>query len=272
MNKDVVSDAYVAAARKLGAEPEGPLRFGWQNRTASGVASRLGERYWLRLQTHPKDRLPGRLWTGNKSSSQIVGVRKPEVVDEVQWSTQETEYRAEVMTFVDQAVVSSTPNLTSHIELTATWLSELKEALTAVRSVATERVNTRQDLVTRRITERFGSGVNTTVAEWDTAHGDLHWANITLPSLWILDWEGWGLAPKGFDVALLRGYSLGVPQVARQLKDVFEDELESPEGLLSRAFVCAELMRMIELYGDHPDLKNPLREEFGILRERRKRW
>ncbi|MFD5856771.1 hypothetical protein [Streptomyces chartreusis] len=42
---------------------------------------------------------------------------------------------------------------------------------------------------------------------WSTAHGYLHWVNLT-SFLKILDWEGWGQAPCGFDAAMLYACSL----------------------------------------------------------------
>ncbi len=38
---------------------------------------------------------------------------------------------------------------------------------------------------------------------FSTAHGDLHWANLTGPTLTLVDWEGWGSAPVGYDAANL---------------------------------------------------------------------
>ena len=44
-------------------------------------------------------------------------------------------------------------------------------------------------------------GADLTVGEWQTVHGDFHWANLTRDPLQILDWEGWGAAPVGYDAA-----------------------------------------------------------------------
>jgi hypothetical protein len=44
------------------------------------------------------------------------------------------------------------------------------------------------ELVTRRISQILGGAVDTTVTEWVTSHGDLHWGNITAPGLSLLDW------------------------------------------------------------------------------------
>ncbi len=41
----------------------------------------------------------------------------------------------------------------------------------------------------------------------------MHWANLTEP-LCLLDWEGWGMAPEGFDAAALYAYALLQPDTA----------------------------------------------------------
>ena len=56
--------------------------------------------------------------------------------------------------------------------------------------------------------------MDTTVTEWATSHGDLHWGNITAPRLCLLDWADWGLAPRGNDAACLWGSALAAPDTA----------------------------------------------------------
>ncbi len=46
----------------------------------------------------------------------------------------------------------------------------------------------------------------------------VHWANISAPTLLILDWEGWGLAPSSYDDAVLHSYSQLVPRLAVRLR------------------------------------------------------
>jgi hypothetical protein len=104
-----------------------------------------------------------------------------------------------------------------------------------------------------------------TVTCWTTAHGDLHWANLTEP-LRLLDWEGWGLAPQGFDAAMLYAYSLLQPDTAARVRDIFP-VLESPAGLAAEATVCAQLLQTVRR-GDNLALAAPLRAWSEELRRR----
>lgn len=66
--------------------------------------------------------------------------------------------------------------------------------------------------------------------------------NVTSPTCRVLDWEDFGLAPRGFDAAVLWVNSLAVPALAARVVDVFAAELECRTGRVSRLYVCAELI------------------------------
>ena len=72
--------------------------------------------------------------------------------------------------------------------------------------------------------------------EWCASHGDLHWKNLTVPNLTLLDWENWGLAPRGYDVARLMVYAAHVPTVQEKLYDTFADEFDSATGVVVLLF------------------------------------
>lgn len=86
-----------------------------------------------------------------------------------------------------------------------------EKSLAALAEHQTERVGVRQDHLTRRINQVFPDEVDTTVEEWVTAHTDLHWGNLTAPDCYLLDWEDWGAAPRGYDAAVLWGFSYRFP-------------------------------------------------------------
>ncbi|MBT2408137.1 MULTISPECIES: hypothetical protein [unclassified Streptomyces] len=52
----------------------------------------------------------------------------------------------------------------------------------------------RQEHLTGRIRKVYGDAVDTTITDWACAHGDIGWANVTAPTLTLLDWESWGRA------------------------------------------------------------------------------
>lgn len=49
---------------------------------------------------------------------------------------------------------------------------------------------------------------------WTTAHGDLHYGNVTRGPH-VLNWQGWGRAPYGYDAATLYVYALLIPRYGR---------------------------------------------------------
>ncbi|MFE1927498.1 hypothetical protein ACFW91_33700 [Streptomyces asoensis] len=100
---------------------------------------------------------------------------------------------------------------------------------------------------------------------WTAAHSDLHWANVTVP-LSILDWEGWGRAPEGFDAATLYAYSLLQPNTAARVRDAFP-VLGSPAGVAAEATVCAQLLQTVSR-GDNLTLEDRLRDWSEELRRR----
>ncbi|MGW7611902.1 hypothetical protein ACWGKW_32555 [Streptomyces sp. NPDC054766] len=94
----------------------------------------------------------------------------------------------------------------------------------------------------------------------DPAHSDVHWATVTAP-LRLLDWEGWGRAPEGFDGATLYAYSLLQEDVAIRVRDAFP-VLGSPVGLAAEAIVCAQLLQTVAR-GDNLALEDQLRNWAG---------
>ncbi|SDM73769.1 hypothetical protein SAMN04487981_102423 [Streptomyces sp. cf386] len=89
----------------------------------------------------------------------------------------------------------------------------------------TERIAVREEYIRRAVPAYTGCDVGE--VEWSTAHGDFHWSNLGGPDLTILDWEGWGRAPVGFDAAQLYVYSLHTPLQAAD-RTPFYKELAGP--------------------------------------------
>ncbi|MFI8203553.1 hypothetical protein [Streptomyces sp. NPDC085937] len=94
------------------------------------------------------------------------------------------------------------------------------------------------------------------VSCWTTAHADVHGANLTEP-LRLLGWEGWGMAPDGFDAAAPYAYSLLQPDTAARVRATFP-VLGIPVGLAAEATVCAQLLHTAAR-GDNLVLEGPLR-------------
>ncbi|WP_131799622.1 hypothetical protein [Parafrankia sp. CH37] len=213
-------------------------------------------------------RINERIWAGEECASVLTGVSKPQLLGSVRWadSSRDLVWRADETTRVKAPTVSSTPELRTEPQgLSDGWWETLRGSLTALAGATTTRVAVRQDLIDRRISEYAGPAVDPRVDEWVPAHADVHWANLTAPRMVLLDWEGWGLGPRGLDAATLLAFSLLVPTVATRVSDLFTEDLSCRSGALARLFMCAELLRMTSHHGDHPDLAGPLTREADRL-------
>jgi hypothetical protein len=84
--------------------------------------------------------------------------------------------------------------------------------------------------------------VNTTVTEWTAAHADLAWTNLTAPNCYLLDWEDWGMAPRGWDAATLWSASFAVPTLADRVLLERRGDLDNRTGKLVQLYHCAELI------------------------------
>ncbi|GAA3289253.1 hypothetical protein [Streptomyces cinereospinus] len=131
-------------------------------------------------------------------------------------------------------------------------------------ATGTGRVAVRQQYMERAIPEFVGIPAPA-VSCWTTAHADVHRANLTEP-LRLLDREGWGMAPEGFDATTLNAYSLLQPDTAARVRAAFP-VLGSPAGLAAEATLCAQLLQTVAR-GDNLVLEGPLRNWAEELRRR----
>jgi hypothetical protein len=86
----------------------------------------------------------------------------------------------------------------------------------------------------------FGVEIKPAELEWTCAHGDLHWANLTAPHLCLLDWETWGMAPAGYDPAMLYCASILRPDVINDVRATFADLLDNPSGRVAQLAAIGE--------------------------------
>ncbi len=161
----------------------GPI-FGWRDRTIGSRASGAGGECWLRVSWAHAQWAEGNYWTGHQDVSAIVGVPRPIVLGMHEWEEEGGDRnRAEMMTLVTDRVCSETQELRKDLDLPEQWWHDLRAALDALSRHKTERTITNQKRITGRLLSFFGSGVDTEVDEWVTAHGDLNWTNVTAPKL-----------------------------------------------------------------------------------------
>ncbi|GAA3891112.1 hypothetical protein GCM10022243_65000 [Saccharothrix violaceirubra] len=244
------------AAEHFGLVVSGEPVLGWVDRSISAPVRKDGSDYWLRVVSEDKQWIGGNFWTGNLDANVFDGLAKPRVLDVFEWE-EWRQQRAEVMTRMPGTPCSLTDALRVAVDLSDQWWAELRRTVDTVAATSTTRVNSGPDKLAERLVQRFGDVVDVTAAEWETVHGDLHWANLFGPRFGLLDWEMWGRGLKGSDAATLLCYSLLVPDVAERVRAVFADVLDTSAGRVAQLYVVARLRRRVD-GGEYPDLAGPL--------------
>lgn len=246
------------AAHQLRAEPEGSHHVGMGGRTLSGpVTTTEGTLAWLRVWSAPH--AGGKLWEGPGLAERLLDshVPAPALLAEVTWTDNGRAMQAHLYEHLNNPTVSTTPALHKPVQLDERWWQDLVEALSSIRQVPADpdrKVVTQAYInrIPRFIPELEGEDL--TVERWESSHGDLHWANLTTDPLQIIDWEGWGAAPAGYDTAVLHTYALPVPEIARRVRTEFADQLTGPTGRLAQLVIAAEVLQAAARDDVHAEL------------------
>lgn len=245
LRHEPLDDVFAEIEKALGARLEqSSIIYGTQGATV-GLPTNAGT--WVRVTWSAPDRVHRQAWTGGEAASAILGVNKPELYRSYRWTDRDRSvvWRADEVELITSKAVHSTGVIDGDPSLPAIWWETLNSSLVALAEFPTMRVGMPQDHLTRRINQVFkDENLHTEVDEWTTAHADLHWGNVTTPECYLLDWEDWGLAPRGLDAATLWGHSLPVPAVADRVQDVFADDLNTRSGLLAQLLFCSNVIRI----------------------------
>lgn len=218
-------------------------------RKRRSIGCRTDRGTWVRIEARTIEKIDGQGFNGPEAAAIIAGVAKPAWYQGVSWLDQErgAMWRADETELVLAPPVKPAGILAVDPNLPDTWWHTLASSLAELAGHATTRVATpgMEQVTQERVTATIGAvfpDVDTRIDEWTAAHGDFAWANVTAPECVILDWEDWGMAPRGFDAAMLWLYSLAVPALANRVYREFQADLDSRSGLLCRLMHCAEVM------------------------------
>lgn len=253
-----MSTALAHAANALGATPQGPQVWGWHGRTLSHHAHHPRHGMcWLRLVSVPEHKVGGKLWEGTeRAHTAFPTVRKPALHALHDHARDGHAYRTELTAYVDEPVLSPDPVLRHELDLTDAWFTTIRSTLSTIAATSTDRTAVRQEWISRAVPEYTGQPAPL-IQYWDCAHGDFHTANLTRGAT-LLDWEGWGQAPRGYDIAMLYAYAQLAPETAARIHSEFAPLLQSDAGRAALLVVCAELLQSAAR-GDHPELTPKLR-------------
>ena len=230
-------------------------------RKRRSIGFRTHRATWVRIEAQPVEKMGQRYLNGVEVASILEGVAKPAWHGAVSWiqSADCLLWHADETDFVEASVVKPGGTLTVDPGLPQSWWADFNRSMDALAGHVTARAAT--PTLTPMTQERFTATihkifpeVDTTIDEWTAAHGDFAWANITAPEFCILDWEDWGMAPRGFDAAYLHNASLAVPALADRICDERRADMDSRTGRLCQLYMCA---RVIDA---PPDWSGPLLE------------
>ncbi|WP_435746686.1 phosphotransferase [Microbacterium sp. PMB16] len=249
--------ALTRAVAELGARVVDDAVFGWRDRSIGCVVERGDSRLWLRVVWSRAEWARGHWWTGNRDAGEIRSVAKPTVIEVSERGDGPVVTRAELMTLATGTPVSATPELRAAPSVDGAWWTDLRHNLHLVARTPTTRTAVDPDGVCRRIFVFFGHELRTDPRRWRASHGDLHWNNLHTAPFGIVDWEAWGLAPRGYDAAFLLCHSLAIPEVAEEIARRFRHDLETEDGVVAQLYVLTKLLTRAD-GGEHPELVAPI--------------
>ncbi|KJK54268.1 hypothetical protein [Streptomyces sp. NRRL F-4428] len=218
-------------------------------RKRRSLGARTDRDTWVRVERRRFEKIGNQAWNGTECAALLDGVAMPRWRRGAAWRQRD----APVMWRADETdLLPGTPVgnsvLVADPLLPEAWWEALNRSLDALSVQSTSRVATpdtvtiTQGGVAEAVRRFLAAGVDTEVRQWQPAHADLNWANMTGPEFSLFDWEDWGMAPQGLDAASLWGNSLAVPDLAERVRHERRHDLESRDGKLMTLFVCAKIL------------------------------
>lgn len=225
-------------------------------RKRRSVGFRTDRDTWVRIEIRNLDRSDGQSW-GVEAASVLKDVAMPEWHQGTSWLDHKrvVMWRADETEYIADLPVKPGGTLAVDPALSETWWTAFNTSLSALAGHMTARTATPhlQPITQARLTRTIHSvfpEVNTIITEWTAAHADLAWANLTGPNCYLLDWEDWGMAPRGWDASTLWSASLAVPTLADRVLQERRMDMETRTGKLVQLYHCAELLSAPVGYAD----------------------
>ncbi len=262
--------AHTRACTALGVQPrcDAEDTWGWHGRTLGRPVTNADGSRWLRLASAPIDDIVETFWNGATEAQRHIPrcVPRPQLIGCHDWDTGRWAYRAELYEHVPGRVLANAAILTAALDLPSTWWRGLRTALDDIAAVPTLRRTIHPGYVARIMLHHLGLPAEDGAGKrpWTTAHGDLHYANLIGPELHLLDWEGWGAAPAGYDAATLHSYSLLVPAAATRVRRELAHILNTPAGRYAELAVISEILDSTT-QGENLELAEPVRRRAALL-------
>lgn len=258
--------AHDRAREHGGLTSAGPVLPGWNGRSAGGPVRTPGEGDgWLRVVGAPAELARGSWWTGNVDAESLRGIDRAPLLRHWDWAEGPQRYRAELFQRYPGRVCSPLAELRSPPALDAGWWDALDANLRVLGATPTARQATTPESLNHRTRVFFGRTFEIPESAWETAHGDLHWANLFAPRFGIIDWEAWGTAPAGADIAFLYVHALAQPEVEELMRQRYPQLRATTAGIASLHLAAARVLARA-MSGEHAQLVAPVHR---LLRELR---
>lgn len=230
------------------------------------VGTRTDRGTWVRIEARGPDRDTGQGW-GLEAARIAHGVPAPRWFTGISWfdENRRVSWRADEIEYVGERPIGSAA---AAEDLPDSWWQALATAMDRLAACRTTRRATpdcepiTRERVQGALTKVFPDLPSLGMDEWSPAHADLVWSNLTGPNLRILDFEDFGLAPRGLDAASLWAGSLAAPTLAARVLNHLRADLESESGRVMRLFKCAELLAWAD---EREPLYGPMRTEADKL-------
>jgi hypothetical protein len=235
--------------------------WGWHGRSLGKPVIAPDGPAWLRVASAPAGPASAIFWNGAVEAERSLprSIPRPRLRAWHDWDNQDWRYRAELYDHLTDRPASPGPILKHNLGPPKSWWTAMRAMLTNLATVHTDRLAVCQQFLDSAMPRLLGAPIDTTApAPWTTAHGDFHFANITAPAFHVLDFEGWGLAPAGYDAATLHTFSLLVPAVTERVRRELGPLLDSPAGQYAELAVITERLHALA-HSEPSALDEPLR-------------
>ncbi|WP_330332258.1 hypothetical protein OHS33_22820 [Streptomyces sp. NBC_00536] len=205
---------------------------------------------WVRIERRGFERIGQQGWNGTEAAAVLQGVAMPEWYQGVAWREpgEPVMWRADELELLASPSVGKGALVLEDPGLPVEWWETLNASLDALASQQTPRIATpdtvtiTQEQVTQTLGAVFPGVADTQIERWAPAHADLTWANVMGPEFSLIDWEDWGMAPRGLDAATLWGNALAVPGLADRVHQERRADLESRDGKLMSLFFLSKIV------------------------------
>jgi hypothetical protein len=257
-NLSDVDQALTDACWRLNVRPIGHPNHSYTGRSRGvAVRRRDGSCCWLKVGgVYSRDNW---YYEGEIEAFSITSVPKPCVIEHVTWVDGDTSWFAILTTHAGQTAETSPWAGFGPSKITDAWIAELKAALDRLAQVPSSRMTVHSpDHVSRLLDENYGLKMTIDCDRWRTIHGDMHWSNLMVPQLSIIDWESFGAGPPGLDAAWLIAYSCRDEKLVARLEQAFASQFQTKAERMILLYAADMVRNAAIVEWLDPSLADPL--------------